>query len=58
MKNEDRDELFEKIEKIKNNHFEMEYSEDDYKDKYSKDIEYMSMELDCEIERVRRRRII
>jgi hypothetical protein len=58
MKNEDRDELFEKIEKIKNNHFEMEYSEDDYKDKYSKDIEYMSMELDGEIERVRRRRII
>ncbi|MEK9698037.1 MAG: hypothetical protein VW270_19870 [Candidatus Poseidoniales archaeon] len=58
MKNEDRDELFEKIEKIKNNHFEMEYSEDDYKDKYSKDIEYMSLELDGEIERVRRRRII
>lgn len=58
MKNEDRDELFEKIEKIKNNHFEMEYSEDDYKDKYSKDIEYMSMELDGEIERVRKRRII
>ena len=58
MKNEDRDELFEKIEKIKNNHFEMEYSEDDYKDKYSKDIEYKSMELDGEIERVRRRRII
>ena len=58
MKNEDRDELFEKIEKIKNNHFEMEYSEDDYKDKYSKDIEYMSLELDGEIERVRKRRII
>jgi hypothetical protein len=58
MKNEDRDELFEKIEKIKNNHFEMEYSEDDYKDKYSKDIEYMSLELDGEIERVRRRRLI
>ena len=58
MKNEDRDELFEKIEKIKNNHFEMEYSEDDYKDKYSKDIEYMSLELDGEIERVRRRRVI
>ena len=58
MKNEDRDELFEKIEKIKNNHFEMEYSEDDYKDKSSKVIEYMSMELDGEIERVRKRRII
>ena len=58
MKNEDCNELFEKIEKIKNNQFEMEYSEDDYKDKYSKDIEYMSMELDGEIERVRRRRII
>jgi hypothetical protein len=36
----------------------MEYSEDDYKDKYSKDIEYMSLELDGEIERVRRRRLI
>lgn len=58
MKNEDRDELLEKINKIKNSEYTT-YDEDiDYKDKYSKDIEYMSMELDGEIERVRRRRII
>ena len=58
MKNEDRDELFEKIEKIKNNQFDVEYSDDDYKDKYSKDMECMSMELDCELDRLRKRRVI
>tara|TARA_S200002703_G_scaffold155774_1_gene160311 strand:- start:4603 stop:4779 length:177 start_codon:yes stop_codon:yes gene_type:complete len=58
MKNEDKDELFEKIEKIKNNQFEVEYSDDDYKEKYSKDMEYMSMELDYELDRLRKRRVI
>lgn len=56
MKNEDRDELLEKINKIKNSEYTT-YDEDiDYKDKYSKDIEYMSMELDDEIDRLKRRR--
>lgn len=58
MRNEDKDELFEKIEKIKNNQFEMKYTDDDYKEKYSKDMEYMSMELDGEIDRLRKRRVI
>jgi hypothetical protein len=56
MKNEDRDELLEKINKIKNSEYTT-YDEDiDYKDKYSKDIEYMSMELDDAIDRLKRRR--
>ena len=56
MKNEDRDELLEKINKIKNSEYTTYDENIDYKDKYSKDIEYMSMELDDEIDRLKRRR--
>ena len=56
MKNEDRDELLEKINKIKNSEYTTYDENIDYKDKFSKDIEYMSMELDDEIDRLKRRR--
>lgn len=57
MKNEERDELLKKIDNIKNNNYDhCEDADIDYKDKYSKDIEYMSLELDYELDRIRKRR--
>ena len=58
MRYEDQDELFEKIERSKNNDFELEYSEQDYREKYSKDIEDLHLELDHAIDRARKRRAI
>ena len=58
MNRNDQEELLQKIDKMKNNDYDNYDVEVDYKDKYSKDLEELSMELDDTINYLQKRRAI
>ena len=58
MNRNDQEELLQRIDKMKNNDYDNYDVEVDYKDKYSKDLEELSMELDDTINYLQKRRSI
>jgi hypothetical protein len=58
MNRNDQEELLQRIDKMKNNDYDNYDVEVDYKDKYSKDLEELSMELDDTINYLQKRRAI
>ena len=58
MNRNDQEELLQRIDKMKNNDYDNYDVEVDYKDKYSKDLEELSIELDDTINYLQKRRAI
>jgi len=58
MNRNDQEELLQRIDKMKNSDYDNYDVEVDYKNKYSKDLEELSMELDDTINYLQKKRAI